>query len=219
MKRVLIISPHFPPCNAADSHRIRMSLSYFKDFGWEAEVICVDEKYCEIAKDDLLLQSIPENTVVYQVKALPKKWTAKIGLGSLALRSIWYLNRQVKLLLQAKNYDLIYFSTTEFPVCILGPIWKKRFQIPYIIDIQDAWHSTYYQNKPKKDRPKKHWFSYRLHKYSEPFAMQNCDGLIAVSPAYLDTLHQRYPKLQNKPAATIPFAAFEQDFNIAKSCF
>lgn len=216
MKRVLIISPYFPPCNAADSQRVRMSLSFFKDFGWEAEVVCADEKYCEITKDELLLQSIPADTIIHRVKAFPKKQTSKIGLGSLALRAIVFLQKKVMLLLQAKNYNLIYFSTTEFPVCILGRFWKKRFKIPYVIDVQDAWHSTYYQNKPKKERPKKYWFSYRLHKYLEPLAMKNCDGLISVSPAYRNTLQQRYPQLKDKPAAIIPFGAFEKDFEIAR---
>lgn len=193
-----------------------MSLSYFKNFGWEAEVVCVDEKYADLPKDELLMQSIPADIIIHQVKAFSKKYTSKFGLGSLALRSIWFYQKKVMLLLQAKNYDLIYFSTTEFPLCVLGKYWKKRFGIPYIIDMQDAWHSTYYQNKPKKERPKKYWFSYRLHKYLEPLAMKNCDGLISVSAAYLDTLQQRYPQLKQKPSAVIPFGAFARDFEIAK---
>ncbi len=216
MKRVLIISPHFPPTNTADSQRVRMSLSYFKDFGWEAEVVSVDEKYTGMPKDQLLLQSIPANTIIHKVKAFSKRWTSKFGLGSLALRSFWFYRKQVVLLLQVKKYDLIYFSTTEFPVCVLGAYWKKRFGIPLIIDMQDAWHSHYYQNKPKQERPKKYWFSYRLHKYLEPLAMKNCDGLISVSPDYIKTLQQRYSQLQNKPVAVIPFGAFEKDFEIAE---
>jgi len=216
LKRVLLISPNFVPLNAADSQRVRMSLSYFKDFGWEAEVVCVDEKYSDLPKDELLVQSIPTDCIIHKVEAFSKKWTAKFGLGSLALRSLWFYQKKVMLLLQAKNYDLIYFSTTEFPVCILGNLWKKRFGVPYVIDMQDAWHSIYYQNKPKKERPKKYWFSYRLHKYLEPLAMNNCDGLISVSQAYLDTLQQRYPQLKQKPTALIPFGAFEKDFEIAK---
>lgn len=215
MKRVLIISPFFPPFNSADSQRIRMSLSYFKKFGWEAEVVCVDQKYMGLPKDNLLLQSIPEDCIVHKVKAFSKNWTSKFGLGSLALRSMWFYRKKVVLLLQAKNYDLVYFSTTEFPLCILGLYWKKRFEVPYLIDMQDAWHSEYYQNKPKAERPKKYWFSYRLHKFLEPIAMKNCDGLISVSPAYIATLQERYPTLKTKPTAVIPFGAFELDFEIA----
>lgn len=196
-----------------------MSLSYFKEFGWEAEVVYVDEKHSEMPKDELLLQSIPADIILHKVEAFPKKWTTKVGLGSLALRSLWFFHQKMMLLLQAKNYDLIYFSTTEFPVCILGRFWKKRFGIPYIIDMQDAWHSDYYQNKPKNERPAKYWFSYRLHKYLEPIAMKNCDGLISVSADYITTLQQRYPQLKNKTSAVIPFGAFEKDFEIARNNF
>ena len=201
----------------ADSQRVRISLSFFKDFGWEAEVVCADEHGPDLEKDELLLQSLPSDCIIHKVGAFSKNWTSKFGLGSLALRSIWFYRKKVMLLLQAKNYDLIYFSTTEFPVCVLGRFWKKRSGVPYLIDMQDAWHSDYYQNKPKKDRPKKHWFSYRLHRFLEPLAMQNCDGLISVSQAYIDTLQQRYPALQTKPNAVIPFGAFEKDFEIARN--
>ncbi len=34
MKRVLIISPHFPPINAPDCQRVRMSLPYYRRYGW-----------------------------------------------------------------------------------------------------------------------------------------------------------------------------------------
>jgi len=216
LKRVLIISPYFPPSNSADSQRVRMSLSCFKDFGWEAEVVCVDEKHSEMPKDDLLLLSVPADTIIHKVEAFSKKQTSKFGLGSLALRSIVFYRKKVMLLLQVKKHDLVYFSTTEFPVCILGSYWKKRFGIPYVIDMQDAWHSNYYQDKPKHERPPKYWFSYRLHKFLEPIAMKNCDGLISVSPDYITTLQQRYPQLKSKPTSVIPFGTFEKDFEIAK---
>src|SRR5690606_1772161 len=113
-------------------------------------------------------------------------------------------------------FDLIYFSTTQFPVCILGAYWKKKFGIPYVIDMQDPWHSTYYLDKPKNERPPKFWFSYRLNKYLEPLAMKGVDGLISVSGAYLETLHRRYPETRQLPQEVITFGAFEQDFEIAR---
>lgn len=215
-KKLLIISPYFSPVNAADMQRIRMSLPYFKIFGWEAEVIMVHENYVDMVKDTLLLEAIPNDVPIHKVKALPKKWTSKFGLGSIALRSLWYIRKKGNQLLKHKNFDLIYFSTTQFPVCILGPYWKRRFNIPYIVDIQDPWHSEYYQSKPKKERPKKYWFSYRLNKYLEPKALKDVDGLISVSKAYIDILHERYPVLKEKPASIITFGAFEADFDIAK---
>ena len=217
MKRVLIISPHFPPANTADMQRVRMSLPYFSDLGWEAEVITVDEQYTDVVKDELLLKSIPTGISIHKVEALDKNWTSKLGLGSLALRSIWFIKKTGNQLLKQKKFDLIYFSTTEFPICILGAYWKKKFGLPYVIDMQDPWHTDYYKDKPKVERPKKYWFSYRMHKYLEPKAMKKVDGLISVSENYIQTLQERYPWLKTKPAAVITFAAFDIDFKIAQA--
>jgi hypothetical protein len=214
-KKVLIISPYFAPSNAADMHRIRMSLPYFNQFGWDAAVVCVDDRYSEMVKDDLLLQSIPAGIKFYRVNAASKKLTSKIGLGSLALRSLRSFLVKVNQLLNTEKFDLIYFSTTQFPVCILGPYWKNRFGIPYVIDMQDPWHSEYYQGKPKAQRPPKYWFSYNLHKMLEPIAMKQTDGLISVSDAYISDLKTRYRELKDVPASTITFGYLERDFEIA----
>src|ERR1700748_2686623 len=123
-----------------------------------------------MTKDDLLLLSISEDIKVYKVRALNKKWTSKIGLGSLALRSPWFYRQQVNALLRKGKYDLIYFSTTQFMICALGAYWKKRFGIPYVIDMQDPWYSTHYKDKPKDNRPSKYRLVYGLHKYLEAIA-------------------------------------------------
>lgn len=217
MKKLLIISPYFPPVNAADMQRVRMSLPYFEQNGWEAEVVTVDEEYADLAKDNLLLKSIPPDIKIHKIGALDKTWTSKLGLGSIALRSLWFYRKKVNQLLRENKYDLIYFSTTQFPVCILGAYWKKRFGIPYVIDMQDPWHSGYYQDKPKSQRPAKYWFSYRLNKYLEPIALKQADGLIGVSDKYITDLKARYPELKNSPSATITFGAFEPDMQIANS--
>lgn len=83
--------------------------------------------------------------------------------------------------------------------------------------MQDPWHSTYYEDKPKHERPAKYWFSYRLNKYLEPIAMKNVDGLIAVSQAYIDTLQKRYTRLHQIPTQVITFGAFQPDFELVKA--
>jgi hypothetical protein len=194
-----------------------MSLPYFAENGWNAEIVMVDEKYADIGKDPLLLQSVPANIKIHKVKALDKKWTSKLGLGSIALRALPFYRRKVNELLKSGKYDLIYFSTTQFQVCILGNYWKKRFKIPYVIDMQDPWHSDYYKNKPKDQQPKKYWFSYWMHKNLEPIAMKNVDGLISVSEKYIINLKNRYSEISGVPASVITFGAFEPDLQIANN--
>ena len=126
--------------------RVRMSLPWFKQFGWEAEVVTVDPQYADVAKDALLSESVPAGIKVYYVKAFNKKITSKLGLGSIALRALYYYRKEVNRLLREYKFNLIYFSTTQFPVCILGPYWKKKFKVPFVIDMQDRWVSHYYQD-------------------------------------------------------------------------
>jgi hypothetical protein len=192
-----------------------MSLPYFEQLGWEPEVVTIDDQYADLAKDPLLLQSIPANITVHKVKALNKAITAKIGLGSIAFRSLIYYRKKVNNLLKTGKYQLIYFSTTQFPVCVLGAYWKKKFNIPYVIDMQDPWHSDYYRDKPKEQQPKKYWLSYRINKFLEPVALKKVDGLISVSESYIRILQERYPQIKHIPSSTITFGAFEPDLKIA----
>jgi hypothetical protein len=215
LKRILIISPYFPPVNTADMQRVRMSLPYYKEFGWDAEVVAVDPKYTDLPQDELLIESVPAEIKVHYIKALSKKWTTKLGFGSISYRSYRAYRQKVNLLLESEKFNLIYFSTTQFQICTLGAYWKKRFKIPYVIDMQDPWHSEYYRDKPRQQQPPKYWFSYRLNKFLEPIAMKQADGLVSVSAEYIKDIKARYPQIKHIPEATITFAAPELDFEIA----
>ena len=213
---MLIISPYFAPTNAADMHRIRTSMPYYAENGWDAEIASVDPKYADFTPDELLMKSLAPDTIIHQIKAWDKQWTSKFGLGSIALRSMWFYLFAVNKLLMQKHYDLIFFSTTQFPVLVLARLWKSRFKVKIVFDMQDPWHTDYYKQRPKQDRPKKFWFSYHLNKLLEPIAMRAADGLISVSFGYITSLQKRYAWLAHVPAAVIPFGLHLRDLDIAK---
>ena len=83
MKNVLIISPRFPPVNAADHQRVRMALPYFREHGWEPTVLCVDAQFVEASQDAYLLNTIPDDISVESVPAISQALTRKIGFGGL----------------------------------------------------------------------------------------------------------------------------------------
>jgi hypothetical protein len=58
-RHVLIVSPHFPPTNAPDMQRVRMSLPHFHKFGWRASVLAVAPDPDDLV-EPLLLDTIPE---------------------------------------------------------------------------------------------------------------------------------------------------------------
>jgi hypothetical protein len=218
MKKVLIISPHFPPVNAADMHRIRLSLPYFRDLGWEAEVICVNPVFVEAYSiDNLLLLTIPEYITIHQVNALDVKFTRKFGLGSLSIRSFLHYLKKGNDLLSSKKFDLVYFSTTAFHVMALGPYWRKKYGVPFILDIQDPWRNDFYLDKTKNERPPKFWIAYTIDKYLEKYVIPRVDGIISVSQGYIDTFKQRYRNFKDLNSIVIPFAGSKLDFEVLKN--
>ncbi|MFB9054531.1 hypothetical protein ACFFVB_15685 [Formosa undariae] len=214
MKKVLIISPHFPPVNAADMHRVRQSLPYFKDNGWEATVLYVSPEFVEMAKDPNLIKSIPTDVKCFGVEAFSTTYTRKLGLGNLGLRAFLQLYKKGNKLIKQEKFDLIYFSTTMFACMPLGRLWKKKFNIPFILDIQDPWRNDYYLTVPKEEQPPKFWFAYNLDKTLEKLTLPYADGLLAVSKGYIQTLKDRYPSIKNIPEKVLTFGAAEKDFDI-----
>jgi hypothetical protein len=108
----------------------------------------------------------------------------------------------------------VYFSTTAFPVMVLGRIWKRKFGVPYIIDMQDPWRNDFYLDKPKNERPPKFWMAYHMDKYMEAYAMKKVDGIISVSEGYPKTLMERYHNIKPEMCRVIPFGGAGIDFEI-----
>lgn len=215
MKKVLIVSPHFPPINAPDHQRVRMALPHFPQNGWQAEVLTVNTNYIEGVHDPLLARSLPEGIQVIATSALPVRYTRRVGLGTLALRALPFLLKAGNRLLRTRQYDLVFFSTTMFPVMVLGPYWLRKFGVPYVLDFQDPWLSDYYQNKNDQKPPGgrfKYGFSQFLARHLEPYALKRVSHVITVSPAYPAMLQHRYPWLQDDQFTVIPFGAAENDF-------
>ena len=217
MRKVLIVSPHFPPVNAPDMQRVRLSLRYFSNFGWNPTVLTVDPQYVEGATDPLLLDTIPSAIRVERASALPAKWTRRVGIGDLGTRSFWFLKRAGDAILAQGHTDLVYFSTTIFTSMALGPIWKKRFGTPFVLDMQDPWATDYYRDRPKAQRPPKYWIADRVHRTLEPWTMKQADGIVAVSDAYIQTLQRRYPRLHEVPTQTLTFGASPDDLDFVRA--
>ena len=215
MKKVLIISPNYPPVNAADMHRVRQSLPWFREYGWAPVVIAVEETSIETySTDALLLHTLPPGVEVHKVKAWDVQKTRKFGLGALGMRAYFPIKKMGDTLLSRQKFDLVYFSTTAFHVMALGPRWKKKFGVPFVLDIQDPWRSDFYLDKPKHERPPKFLISYNIDKYLEKKTVPAADGIISVSRGYCDAFISRYPTMRKDRFRVIPFGVSLQDFEV-----
>jgi glycosyltransferase involved in cell wall biosynthesis len=218
-RHVLIVSPNFPPINAPDHQRVRMSLPHLKEFGWRATVLAVSPEYVDGLHDPFLSETVPKDTRVVRTKALRAKHTRRFGLGDFALRALPFLRSAGDRLLSGGEFDLVFFSTTAFPIMALGPRWLKRWRVPYILDFQDPWLSDYFNGRTETP-PGGHFkygLSQKLARFLEPDTVRKASHIITVSPAYRESLRQRYSWLSSDRFTVLPFGAAENDFEIMAS--
>jgi hypothetical protein len=213
---LLIVSPHFPPVNAPDMQRVRMSLPYFREFGWQPYVLAVAPTGDQTL-DPLLTETIPPDIPIERVRTVPDAISRSLGIGNIALRALPFLYAAGSRLITEHRIDLVYFSTTMFLSMPLGRVWQRRFGVPYVLDIQDPWLSDYYEQHRESSPPPKYSVARRVHAALEPWTMKEVSALIAVSDAYLTTLRSRYSWLTEAMCTTLPFGASRQDFEVLET--
>ncbi|NMA13951.1 MAG: glycosyltransferase family 4 protein [Clostridia bacterium] len=210
MPKLLIVSPSFQPVNTPDMHRVRLSIPFFQNAGWDVTVLAVQPEFID-AKVDPVLEFLSDACEVIRVKAFPLNKTRKFGLGNLGYRSWFQLKKAGDKIFKNEKIDLVYFSTTVFPVMTLGRVWKKKFKTPFILDIQDPWRNDFYLTQPKHNRPPKYKIAHFLDSLLEKWTVPYCDGIVAVSASYPATLNHRYST--HIPSKVITFAASTRDFD------
>ena len=152
MKHVLIVAPRFAPSNAADSHRVRQSLPYYREAGWEPVVLAVEADEVAAPQDPLLLDTLPADVEVVRVGAIPQAMTRRLGFGSLEARSFYSLAKAGRRLLRERPFDLVFFDDGHDAHGPRASV-EEEFGVPFVIDLQDPWLSEYYNRVGPLRRP------------------------------------------------------------------
>ena len=213
LKRLLIVAPHFPPVNAPDMQRVRMSLPHYRSFGWDPIVLTVDAALQPEPADALLARTVPSDVPVIRTGALPLALTRLFGVGNVAIRAYGHLRAAGLRIIQDAQVDLVFFSTTMFLCMPLGRVWQRQTNTPFVLDLQDPWVSDY--ELRGGTAPRKYSLARMVHARLEPWAMKRASGIVAVSPAYIETIRRRYPWIAEDACATIPFGVALEDFTAA----
>ncbi len=220
MRRVLIVTPNWPPIACPDMHRVRMSLPYFSENNWEPLILKIDPSEQEGIKDSLLEKSIPSNILTWQSGCLPKRITKLLGINNVGLRSFLHLKSLGSSIIETAKPELVFFSTTMFPLFTLGRYWQRKHGIPYILDFQDPWVSYYYNHLNSSAPPGgniKYYLSQLVAQNLESFTLRQSNHVVSVSPEYPKTLCARYPWLKEDQFTILPFGAPESDFDLLSS--
>lgn len=212
-----MLSPFFPPVDTVDMHRVRMTVAYYKDNGWEPTILCVrpqdSGRHCDVG----LKETLPDGLDVVEV-AIPENFLFRLlGITAIGIRARKALKNAGNNLLQKGDIDLVFISTTAFPLMSLGRFWKRRFAIPFVLDFQDPWASFPPSAKAFARPGLRHGLMRLVHRFLESRTVPQASGLMAVSKSYIELLAEKYEPAKKLPHRVSPFPYSENDFRVAGS--
>jgi len=218
-RRVLLVTSSYAPTMIADMQRARQLAWQLPAAGWQIEILCPGIGYQPPVCNDADGAEFFSPDV--KVHALPQRAAALFrffGIGNIGLRALVPMYFAGRRLLAAHRFDLVYFSTAQFPLFLLGPPWRRRFKIPYVLDLHDP-ISTGAAAAPGGWKRR---LSRMFSRFIERRAAATASGLIAVSPRYLEQMRSRYadrqpPWLRPARQAVIPFAVLPRDLQAASA--
>jgi glycosyltransferase involved in cell wall biosynthesis len=215
-KTVLIVTSCYAPAMTADMQRARLLAWELLAFGWDVQVLAPDMNY----QHPSVLEPDSEiffhaGTPVHYVPPLgPALWNL-IRSSTIGWRALWPLNMAAKILFSRRCIDLVYISTTQFNLFLLGWWWRIRYGWPYVLDIQDPIYREYPGYYGGTGPGLKRIVNLWLHKHIEALTTGHASGLVSVSFKYIETFRGRYSHLrpewlQQGRHVVIPFAADER---------
>lgn len=191
VKKILIISPHYPPSNLAAVHRSRLFAQHLPAFGWEPIILTVHEDYYEEELDWNLHKLLPVEQRIEKVSAF--KVTKPRLIGDIGLRAFYQLRKRALELVQQENIDFVYIPIPSFYVSMIGPYLHRKTGVKYGIDYIDPWVHVF----PGSDKLfSRHWFSTQLAKRLEPRAVADASLITGVAEGYYKSVIERNPSLK-----------------------
>jgi glycosyltransferase involved in cell wall biosynthesis len=206
MKKVLIISYHFPPSTAVGGLRMQWLAKYLPEFGWEPIILTTTlpnnpntqfrviqtPYYDVIASWKKRFGLKPEEGVKKQYGITThKNKKSLIDFILIFLSEIiaypdaqkgWY-NYAVKAgseILENENIDAIISSSSPVTCHRIANALKTQYNIPWIADLRDLWtQNHYYQYSPLR-----RFIERRL----EIKTLSRADALVTVSPLWAEKL-------------------------------
>lgn len=201
MKNVLIITTHYPPSNLTGVHRGRLFAKYLPQFGWNPIVLTVHENYYEEKPDFELNKLIPEGQHIEKVNAFQISKPRLIG--DLGLRAFFQLKKKAIEIIQTNKIDFVYILIPSFYLSLLGPLLHRSCGVKYGIDYIDPWVHLFPGSEKIFSR---HWFSTKLSKLLEPFAIRGVSLITSVSSSYIEPIYERNRNLSKQAKSlSVPY--------------
>jgi hypothetical protein len=209
MKKVLIISPYFPPSTLAGVHRARHLAKHLPAAGWQPIVLCVDGRFHDESLDPGLATLLPADIRIVRAEALPVRLTQFLGVSDLGLRAFFHLKSAARKILDTDSIDAVLITGSPYYPMLLSGWLRRRYGVPVVLDLQDPWVSSFGAAKPRISKAGlAHWLATRL----EPRALRHADFVTSVSDVQNAEMVLRYPWFDAGKTAAIPIGGDADDY-------
>lgn len=147
MKRVLVISAHYPPIGGSQSVRAAKLLKYLPTNGWMPDVVCSSQDTA-FPKDLTLLAELDKSSTIYRVA--PCEWAGKVVPRSLRVPdhlTPWIPPAFMTALKLAHGGAYSAMISLSFPPSshVVALMVQALTGLPWLADFSDPWTSNPYQ--------------------------------------------------------------------------
>lgn len=198
-KKILFLTPEFPPSKLTGAIRPAKFAKYLDRFGWEVTVLTFDHQ------DNTHLELLEDlKNVRIEKCGVPKK----IIVNDLGVSYLFQAYKQAIQLTKEIKPDYMLLSLPTFMNSILAYIIKKRFNIDYILDYRDLWVGDPYHTRGIKSKVFR-----AISKIIEPIVLRSAYLSYYVSDAMFDDQMKLYPWLKDKKTAVISTGYDHEDID------
>ena len=200
MKRLLIVTHHFPPSAGSGSFRMLGFARHLPKFGWNVSVVVCGPTPWEPIDEELGKQ-IPVETSVECVDFPLRKARSILPVALQKVRCIdlYYVWNKPAIvacrrLIKEWQPDVVLTSGPPHSVHLVGRRLHRQFGLPWVADFRDPWCSL------GSDKPYiKSWS--RLTKSMERSVIRGADIVVANTSNARQSLKDAYPKYARKIVA------------------
>jgi hypothetical protein len=182
-------------------------------------VVTVDPRDYEGRLDPALGDLVPGSLRVVRARAWSARWTRPVGIGDLGLRAFAGLLKTCTRLLRRERFDALFVTIYPAYPALLGPVLKRRFGVPFVLDYQDPWVGAWGRDVgggPGGRADFKSRMSRVLAQSLEPRALRAADAITAVSLETFEQVRSRHGWAVSRPFAEIPLGVEPSDFDALK---
>ncbi len=231
MFKVLVIAYYFPPMGLSGVQRTLKFVKYMKSYNWEPTVITAG-KVGYYAHDLTLLDEANRAGVrIIRTEGKdPNSLLAKVGTVKIPnekIRKIWNrINQSIFIpdnkiswskkamrlaaeLVKKEKFDLVFVTCPPFSAFNESRYFKKKYQIPLIVDYRDPWYGSYFAIYPTI-------LHKYLHKRKEYHSLRAADRVIVTNRRIKEKLLNMYKFLTFEDIVIVSHGFDPEDFENAK---